>query len=131
MDTELFELCKEVSKLLPDWKTGTYIELDTKGKYIGTVSFVGLEVPHEAVWSGHKFITLYTSDYLLEKLPKEIYKDELIYRIIVGAKFGDEFKANYVTPSGILYFFLEPEADSPLQALLQLTLALHKAGELK
>ena len=73
---------------------------------------------------------LYTSDYLLDRLPKELHKDGMKHYLTLSTKYGDEFKANYVSPSGYFYLFLEPESDTPLKALLKLTLALHEAGKL-
>jgi hypothetical protein len=118
MDTELFELCKEVYE-----RTGWIVS----------------EYPND--WYMHQLVEgraamqrscpLYTSDYLLEKLPKELHKDGIIYYLNLSAKYGDEFKSNYISPSGYLYLFLEPESDTSLKTLLNLVIALDDAKELK
>jgi len=116
IDTELFELCKKVYAI------------------IGAKDFDGLWFRYSPVTEQFSPVNhavgsicpLYISDYLLEKLPKELTKDRIIYYLTLSAKYGDEFKANYVSPTGYLYLFLEPEADTPLESLLQLTIALHK-----
>lgn len=96
--SELFELCKEVYEKTgwkpTDWQHG--------------------------IEDGQP---LYTSDYLLEKLPKKniiLTFDEFscTWRTIYGADIfsTDRFRGN---------------ADTPLKALLKLTIALSEAGELK
>lgn len=70
----------------------------------------------------------YNIDYLLDRLPKKIQKAEIIHYLTLSAKYGDEFKANYVSPSGYLYFFCEPEDDELVEALALLALKLKKEG---
>lgn len=110
---ELIELCKEVYK-----RTGWE---DKQLKWL--IKGIVTNNPY-----GEKVSPAYTSDYLLEKLPKELHKDGMIYYLALSAKYGDEFKANYVTPTGHLYLFLEPEEDTPLETLLELVIALDDAG---
>ena len=123
MDTELFELCKEVARTT-GWKTDSFISnpADAKDKEY-----------------------LYTSDYLLEKLPQFLTLDSYRCRLTVSpGGFGKEFKTpNYVPRRPYTAFWcaayvdkngLPPKlasGDTALIALLKLTLALHEAGELK
>ena len=126
MDTELFELCKEVYK-----RTGW----DDKGNcsplyrhywkhhnqedseavlctYMGTI-----DPRDEAI----KICPLYTSDYLLEKLP------ERTERIEDTAMLG---RATNNDGWSVVYRDFVCLADTPLKALLKLTIALDDAKEL-
>ena len=78
---------------------------------------------------------LYTSDYLLERLPKKITtfygKAYPLSPQVMAA--GEYFYAMYkhdMTGPNSTEVVLEQEAESPLKALLKLTLALSEAGEL-
>lgn len=102
MDNELFELCKEVYEAT-GWN-------DEKAPL---VQFN----PHpESVAPD------YTSDYLLEKLKDNKYPE--LSRLFQLE--GDDIWLAYADEGR----FTE-HADTPLKALLKLTLALHEAGELK
>lgn len=104
MDNELFELCKEV-----------YNRTQWEGEGVwGTL-------PQD--FGKDSQARVYTSDYLLEKLPKKnimLSFDEIsgTWRTIYCADIfsTDRFRGN---------------ADTPLKSLLKLTKALHDAGELK
>ena len=123
-DNELFELCKEVYELFPEWKTEQVIEFyhDVSGhlQLLGPKSYqIQPDYNH--------CVPLYTSDYLLEKLPKETrfgtpqliwYAGhwEACYTDAVDSLWNQELKSH--------------AGDTPLKALLKLTLALKNAGEL-
>ena len=113
--SELFELCKQVYEAT-GWKD-THGRLDD-GNH--TIRNEGNEV-----LLGTKQVPLYTSDYLLEKLPSTI-KNEL--------DGGDDYLFLYKKTSSwyadYMGQFLRCNADTPLKALLKLTIALSEAGEL-
>lgn len=122
MDTELFELNHKVydltgwaSKL---WDTPQMIAVGKKNKFLQIVNngeFNLFELDH--------FIPLYTSDYLLEKLPKEI-NDE------TPGVYWNKVQEGWCGDYGNMQRFAV-YSDTPLKALLKLTIALHEAGELK
>ena len=108
MDNELFELCKQVYE-----KTGLGENLqryeDGKG------------VPY-------RNIPLYTSDYLLEKLPLRIGRGcWLTLCPLDSAK--REWEVGYYNLTKNFNIYVR-YANTPLKALLLLTLALSEAGEL-
>jgi len=132
-DPELFELCKEVYE-----KTGWQDEGNTAISYHRTkTGDYELDNGKPAYYLGLDniklaFIPLYTSDYLLEKLPQAVYEK--------GSKPKEriQFDLRLETPTEWAFFYNDnytskywSEADIPLKALLKLTIALHKAGELK
>ena len=128
MDNELFELCKAVYALCPDWddkKLGGFM----KDVYPGE-NPMGIFETKEVLESKYmKYICpVYNSDYLLEKLPPTIgrYGTKQYLRM---AKSDEGFSFCYMN-----YLDLVPElecnADTPLKAILKLTIALHKANEL-
>lgn len=109
-DNELFGLCKEVYKRFPEWQTGKWLfDIHTKGK--------DGEAPE------------YTSDYLLEKLPKTIDSDDSILYLTV---YGDDIVLE--DEAWVACYELydsdkhNVKADTPLKALLKLTIALDDAG---
>lgn len=110
-DTELFELCKEVYERFPKW---------------GDVDFVWLNnIPREepSYTSGNKFVSeaetpAYTSDYLFKKLPRGT-------QVRKSVRFD-----GYVARTRLSGNAPRKAADTPLKALLKLTLALHEAKEL-
>ena len=83
-------------------------------------------------------IPLYTSDYLLEKLPGLLDIDNKTFSVAVQAQVAPpNFVALYTHTSvvagklaGHSTRYIN-EADTPLKALLKLTIALSEAGELK
>lgn len=102
--SELFELCKEVYERT-EWKPTDWQHGDEGGQPI------------------------YTSDYLLEKLPKTIWST---YGLAIFP--GDYVAtAGYYDPDGLIGVEVNElqKADTPLKALLKLTIALSEAGELK
>lgn len=111
MDQELFELCKEV-----------YERTDLVG---------------DAIWPDGEYRTpLYTSDYLLEKLPNQIEKDGVFYELIMRLPL-DDYRFHYWSDAKRERLLTDnlgsgfvAVSNTPLKALLKLTLALHEAGEL-
>lgn len=114
--SELFELCKEVYELTK-WE-GTYsvYESFTDSNGNEQCNIMNTDSPYLAP---HQYQTpLYTSDYLLEKLPPTI--------VARGEAFSTATRIA-ATPKQLI----GTEADTPLKALLKLTIALSEAGELK
>lgn len=141
MGEELIELCKEVYKRLPKWKD--------------TVQFLWLDDSHHIThpeWDtietathdmGGKGTPLYTSDYLLEKLPQFIRFDgfEMSRLEVCPAGYGKEYKTPNYTPKCPYvaewcagYHTKHGEiiklgvSDTPRKALLKLVIALDDAG---
>lgn len=98
--------------------------------------FIGTKPSDVMRWRAN-FVPLYSSDYLLTKLPKEIERKDGQY----GAKWGMKnltqmldgvWSASYrfedeMNPPEHKY---DCEADTPLKALLKLVIALHEANQL-
>jgi uncharacterized membrane protein len=107
LDQELFELCKQVYEKT-GWRDGLMciygdLESEVQGFYYPIVAYE------------------YTSDYLLEKLQPVKADYNLTVQYSVVGRVWKAFHRNYGSPS---------TSDTPLKALLKLTLALSKAGEL-
>lgn len=136
-DTELFDLCKQVYEKT-GWITGwagsrywVYQPYDGKRRreFYEKYKLLTFDEVDQLYGAGsmdedkESFTPLYTSDYLLEKLPywTSVTKEGEY------ASFpkGYQFSAQRVNEAPVLY------ADAPLKALLKLTLALHKSGELR
>lgn len=132
---ELFELCKEVYERFPEW--GFKVEeLDyffppknRPTEWRKTTGYARKPV-HRVDWFAKHTdweidgIPLYTSDYLLEKLP--------IYTVITkrliqeeGRDFSVRFTVSSDHESGKVFY-----SDTPLKALLKLVLALKENGEI-
>jgi len=127
-DNELFELCKEVYERFPEWgfnyhlpfnfykltiqddddKLHDFIEIKTKD-YIQRLDEFNSPI-----------CPLYASDYLLEKLqrPHTSVVFEYFKSFITVIRYNEED------------VYIRRESDTPLKALLKLTIALHDAGEL-
>ena len=102
--SELFELCREVYEKT-GWKPTDWQHGDEDGQ------------------------PLYTSDYLLEKLPSPLIFNENDCAIEVRRTKKDK----YMWSANIRHSFgqyFKQIADTPLKALLKLTIALSEAGEL-
>lgn len=127
-DNELFELCKEVSERtewLPedcDWwfYSATDLTVYDLVKHDDYYKFI-------SVYEPKGYVPLYTSDYLLEKLTNVTLDHD------TDNSQDGSWSAKVLIPEnntkdkvGELEF-----ADTPLKALLKLTIALHRAGELK
>lgn len=126
MDEELYKLCSEVYKRFPEWKTGRHIWSMKRPVICKGDDFMdGMSFP------------LYTSDYLLEKLPNELKRSDDQYGALWGMKnltqmLDGVWDASYrfedeMNPPDYKY---SCESDTPLKALLKLTIALSEAGEL-
>ncbi len=116
--SELFELCKEVYKRT-EWEDvrDFYHENDTFDEETQTFKRNGIFSIVERKRADYN-TPLYTSDYLLEKLPQPLTLRKKSYSFEASIR-----KGNRVYPSA--------DADTPLKALLKLTIALSEAGELK
>jgi hypothetical protein len=115
MDTELFELCKEVYKRTR-WQPTGYFD----GDYVVTQ-----EDADAGGYDDDQLKPLYTSDYLLEKLPSKLDGNLLLE---ADGSAADKWCAYYDSMPVKIIAFHEL---TPLKALLKLTIALHDAGELK
>lgn len=113
VDTELFELCKEVYET-------TGVGNDAEAKFLLEWR-VHSRVTREPVSYSQEQYPIYTSDYLLEKLRLSETSTQPQIELI-GNSYNWKAYRGYCSP-GI--------ADTPLKALLKLTLALHDAGELQ
>lgn len=143
-DKELFELCKSVYEKT-GWKGQHFwympeMQTAPNGQPLITDHYIPVYQP-----SGSRIgFPLYTSDYILEKLPDAIKHPEHGYKWRLQLKkIGKWYVASYENELWVrvymaneyrtdekLYTWKEPyTADTPLKALLKLTLALHDAGE--
>ncbi|MGO4470379.1 hypothetical protein AB4Y95_00380 [Arthrobacter sp. M-10] len=124
---ELFELCKSVYE-----QTGWF---DTPNLYIRGVDIYPNSFSELRTFKRGDYTPLYSSDYLLDKLPGSIEVDDpgkTAYLEMRKNSATKEFQFSYES------YYYEPwasylicNADSPLKALLKLVQALHDKGELK
>ena len=110
--SELFELCKKVYELFPFW-AGTDMIYGKEQDGGWKIMPLTLSIPKR------NRVPLYTSDYLLEKLPETYNKQELM----LWRSGANSWRAGY---SPIESY----RDDTPLKAILKLTIALSEAGEL-
>ena len=134
-DKELFELCKQVYE-----KFGWGHALNFEYGLVQNIEDSNLLVKVRTAYAKpdvEYVAPLYTSDYILEKLPNHIDKDSVNYELIMRLPFDSDYRFHYhnekagrlnVTNTDLGAF---GDGDTPLKALLKLTLALHDAGELK
>ena len=109
--SELYELCKGVYELFPFW-AGTDMIYGKEQDGNWRIMPLTLSIPKR------DRIPLYTSDYLLEKLP-----------LVSVEKWNNEWiAASGRDTDSPKYGCID---DTPLKALLKLTIALSEAGELK
>lgn len=141
-DKELFELCKQVYEatkwddthehfyqvLIREdsvWQGGA---IQVKTTYEADSQKVKKQIAYS------RLAPLYTSDYLLEKLPPVIQDpDDKIFKHIQMWVNGDKSThAGYVEPyaHGDKVTYAQ-ESDKMRKTLLKLTLALHESGELR
>ena len=117
---ELFELCKQVYEA-----TGWEQEPDVSYLYKywdnhDELCVISIEEADDSL------VPAYTSDYLLEKLPATVKNDfDGGNDYIILYKKGKSWYADYMGQ------FKRQKSDTPLKALLKLTIALSEAGELK
>lgn len=133
MDNELFELCKEVYKRFPKWNDTERVIIEMNDPSGGII--FGRSNNGKLPKSERFYAPLYTSDYLLEKLPKRLKIREgtawlSFYPLEVepGA-WGCSYDIDGDMTSESQSFY-QVWAEKPLKALLKLTLALHESGEL-
>ena len=95
----LYELCKQVYEAT-GWDTGHYFK------------------PLKRGGRSSNYPPKYTSDYLLEKLPKEID------RWLLNGRYTFDWSFGY--GSGLYFRNHSGSGDTPLKALLKLTIKLHE-----
>lgn len=122
--SELYELCKEVYERT-GWEDVSALT-DAEGKLLSP-GYLGGRLYKE-------FVPLYTSDYLLEKLPEYVieydsYHEQDICNYLCVMKVPDGYVARYDGLS-LAHKVKVQRSDTPLKSLLKLTLALHEAGKL-
>ena len=124
---ELFELCKKVYELT-GWDDYGRSDWWTNNEEV---------IPDRDRNPTNSICPLYTSDYLLEKLPRHLNFKKQIWHLLVmnGDVEETNWIADYVTVGRECWLHDKElakltEADTPLKALLKLTLALKEAGEL-
>jgi hypothetical protein len=125
-DPELVDLCKEVFERLPMWdsteKCYAYIDDYSPGAYYWQV----IPLHEDNVDGVDEWHPLYTSDYLLEKLPSDCGVQKL-YTQQFDKHFYNAFQVQFKNSQHESR--LETGADAPLKALLKLVIALHEAGD--
>lgn len=131
MDTELFELCKEVYERTR-WKNVRDLYFNSS---IGwTLSDFGKDVKdaNEALEDEPgDWLPLYTSDYLLDRLCEHRGKAGVTVYHVHSTMQWEAFYAGKSFDYGTDGQHWDTQADTPLKALLKLTIALDDAGELK
>ena len=132
--SELFELCKKVYELT-GWKDTDCVWYSNGGEVHDKRS-----VWHRGdVFDKDANVPLYTSDYLLEKLPKDVMlrrtseserkdKSWVDGEWLASNSYG---QSAWADDGGNAPNLKELCSDTPLLALLKLTIALSEAGELK
>jgi hypothetical protein len=138
MDTELFELCKEVSELT-GWNDKDeltfYLRHHKPNGMIVRVSQAEFDYDSDRFRNSttakqfreeNETYPLYTSDYLLEKLPGKLDNKYLTLTL-----WEYKWLACYMNGNFHEGMNRDEVSETPLKALLNLTLALHEAGELK
>lgn len=124
MDNELFELCKEV-----------YTKTRWGSEYLGESGMAteldANNLPNMLRWELGS--PLYTSDYLLAKLPKFSPANRDCYLTIMEKQVPKDRREDFYWTAGYfsgLGWSYTGQSDTPLKALLRLTVALHEKGEL-
>ncbi len=134
---ELYELCKKVYELTEwdvsiDWSNNDSLdfshfcyEWDDNGYKTGEKWVQTNYSIHMAGEEEKKICPAYTSDYLLEKLPRYIYLQQ--------SADGKSWGASQLQPTELrtaenAYQSINTSAVTPLRALLLLTLKLHEEG---
>lgn len=117
MDTELFELCKQVHEAT-GWNDPLPAHFNEEGMFV-------LYGRPKRVIEGTIYIPLYTSDYLLEKLPRSVQYSGGQITLRVEVQWSGGWHAHYG-----MYDWHSAIGETPLKALLKLVIALDDAGEL-
>lgn len=134
MDKEVYELCKQV------YEATKWVDEDWKQPYMYIIEGE-TEIKYSPSWFSHlsfsvknpiKFekVPLYTSDYLLEKLPKKLRIMEVTYWLTLSPMDKNDWGVSYEHDDTLTYSDTFHFANTPLKALLKLCLALKDAGEL-
>lgn len=124
MDTELFELCREVYK-----RTGWQIEnpMFFGAQYIGSPYETDVHITSDQ--SAVFIAPLYTSDYIIEKLPNHCKYGS--FALTTFYDDGHNYDAGYIDiGEGGAYWGISTNDNVALKALLKLVVALHEEGEL-
>lgn len=133
-DEELFELCRDLYKSTGWLKHGSDLEADfyfaTNDLEFKTENYELISREHHHFpggYIGQDFIPLFTSDFLLTKLQLFLSGERrsVVLKVRDGIWYVDADNI-YIGPrlNGV-------DSDTPLKALLKLTIALHDVGELK
>jgi len=126
MDNELFELCKEVYLRNHWWYPMTesheyYTNFSPRDKHDRTWRVKRYFGPKDK--TGEQMFPIYTTDYILSKLPYEIDRNLLT---MSATEYSWDFR--YGMASIARRTGLGGRSDTPLKALLKLVLALDDAG---
>jgi hypothetical protein len=134
--SELYELCKEVYEKTK-WGT-SFEDLEIIKQCVvvpnGKVEDYSSDLVFGEKW-GDWLVPLYTSDYLLEKLPAHFYGGTITMTAETDegpTRYSFFYEDNYETAKVVhcKNVRLQGWDDTPLKALLKLTIALSEAGEL-
>lgn len=122
---ETFELCKKLYELKPHWKPEDKLVIWNEGDEPEIVSVVN---------SARRFdeAPRFTTDYLLEKLPKVIdggSDDGILTLVVDEIEYGEHnwgwgWRASYNSVNSYLVDDLVHEAKDPLHAVLKLAIAV-------
>lgn len=139
LDTELFDLCREVSQRT-DWDTDELdylLRLHKPNGMVTKVSAAGfvadtLRYAHKPETrrfnEENEVVALYTIDYLLGKLPRRVRSSPIELFVNNVGTWSAAYESNELDEDfmpGYCGF-----ADTPLEALLKLVIALEDAKEL-
>lgn len=125
IDKELYELCKEVYEKT-GWKNTHHLILHLVTPGVKDSEHIGEWHNNGDFDEEDGAYPLYTSDYILEKLPKGIKGNYLnIFSAGISSWYALYGRTTTAKDTG-----LYGECDTPLKSLLSLTIALHEAGEL-
>lgn len=114
---ELFELCKQVYEAT-GWKQSPNIsQLYEYWDDYDELCVISIEDADDTL------VPAYTSDYLLEKLPRSVENN---YKPTLTPVVQEDWRAAYDSGDGFVW--RSEYADTPLKALLKLTLNLHEEG---
>lgn len=138
MDMELYRLCRDVHDRT-GWKDTDKVfaltgYLSGPGEWIiRDNSYIDKPTPSLLI-----HVSLYAIDYLLDRLPKWIEPQKNTPHLLtlqpnpIGRGWQALYRLSVATPTSDRRHADEIHtSDTPLKALLKLTIALHEAGELK
>ena len=116
-ENEVFELCKQVHEATGWEQSPNISQLYEYWDDYDELCVISIEDADDTL------VPAYTSDYLLEKLPHTLSDNDGDRYTITVHKVGDSWLANYTFDNvGMHHIY----ADTPLKALLKLTLKLHE-----